>query len=343
MFRRARGLAATLLALLLALVSARALSAAEPNVSAPTDPDFPLQGEYSGDVHSPAGDQAIGIQVVAQGDGKFTAVSYIGGLPGDGWERSPRQSGKGELKNGSVEFSGQGYTSTVKNGVMSIGVAGVNIAELKKQDRESPSLGAPPPPGAIVLFDGSSADKFEGGKMDSDNLLLPGCTSKEKFGSGKLHLEFRVPFMPKAEGQARGNSGVYLQGRYEVQILDSFGQEEADNMCGAVYGVKPPSQNMAYPPMAWQTYEIDFTAPEFKDGKKVEGSQAMITAKQNGIGIHRRTKVPQPTAGAPQSGEAETGPIYLQDHGNPVRFQNIWFLPGAAGNVPVEPAKPANS
>ena len=172
--------------------------------------------------------------------------------------------------------------------------------------------------------------------MDSDNLLVAGCTSKEKFGSGKLHLEFRVPYMPKAEGQARGNSGVYLQGRYEVQILDSLGQEELDNVCGAVYGVKPPDQNMCYPPMVWQTYEIDFTAPEFKDGKKVEGSQALITAKQNGIRIHSRTKVPQPTAGAPESGEAETGPIYLQDHGNPVRFQNIWFLPAAA-------AKPVGS
>ena len=122
----------------------------------------------------------------------------------------------------------------------------------------------------MVLFDGSTADKFENGKMTEDGLLLPGCTSKEKFGSGKLHVEFRVPFKPEARDQARGNSGVYVQGRYEVQVLDSFGLEEADTGCGAIYSLKAPDQNMCYPPGAWQTYDIDFTAAEYQDGKKVK-------------------------------------------------------------------------
>ncbi len=213
---------------------------------------------------------------------------------------------------------------------MTIGVAGVEIGKLKKQDRESPKLGDPAPPGSIVLFDGSSADKFENGKMDEDNLLMPGCTSKEKFGSGKLHVEFRVPFMPKATGQGRGNSGVYIQNRYEIQILDSFGLDEMDNGCGAIYGIKAPDQNMSYPPFSWQTYDIDFTEAKYENGKKVEGSEPTVTVKQNGIVIHRRTKLPQVTAGSKLAAGPEPGPIYLQDHGNPVRFQNIWFLPSGA-------------
>ena len=88
------------------------------------------------------GDTAIGVQIVADGDGRFTAVGFQGGLPGDGWDRAPRQSGKGTLNNGAIEFKGQGYSSTVKDGVMTIGVAGVEIGKLKKQDRESASFGA---------------------------------------------------------------------------------------------------------------------------------------------------------------------------------------------------------
>jgi 3-keto-disaccharide hydrolase len=325
---RAFGHAPRLLALVSVLGFPLLVLGADPKIPEPTGPDFTMQGEYAGNVFVEMGETAIGVQVVALGDGQFNAVGYQGGLPGDGWDRAPRQSGKGTLKNDIVEFIAQGgYSSQIKDGAMTIAVAGVEIAKLKKQDRVSGTLGAAPPEGAIVLFDGSNADKFEGGKMDEDNLLVAGCMTKEKFGSGKLHIEFRVPFLPKAEGQARGNSGVYMQGRYEIQILDSFGLEESDTGGGAIYGVKQPDQNMCYPPLAWQTYDIEFTAPEYKDGKKVEGSEAMFTVKQNGVVIHRRAKVTQPTAGSKVAAGPEPGPIYLQDHGNPVRFQNIWFAP----------------
>ena len=187
----------------------------------------------------------------------------------------------------------------------------------------------PPPEGAVVLFDGSTADNFENGKMTEDGLLLPGCTSKEKFGSGKLHIEFRVPFMPEARGQAHGNSGVYLQGRYEVQILDSFGEEESDTGCGALYSLKAPDQNMSYPPGAWQTYDIEFTAAEYKDGQKVK--DPIISVKQNGILVDRKTTLTQTTPKPPVAAGDDPGPIYLQNHGgDAVRYRNIWFVKKAA-------------
>ncbi|MFN9975812.1 MAG: DUF1080 domain-containing protein, partial [Phycisphaerae bacterium] len=98
-----------------------------------------------------------------------------------------------------------------------------------------------PPEGAVVLFDGTTADKFENGRMSDDKLLMEGVTSKDKFTDFQLHLEFRLAYMPLARGQARSNSGCYLQGRYEVQILDSFGLSGADNECGGIYKVSRPS------------------------------------------------------------------------------------------------------
>lgn len=307
----------------------------EPKDADPTGPDFSVQGEYVGEVFTNAGNQPIGVQVVALGKGRFKAIGFIGGLPGDLWDRSPRKSSEGELKNGVIEFTSEGYSSTVKDGVLTISVGGVKISELKKVDRESPTLGAPAPEGAVVLFDGSTAGNFENGKMTEDGLLLPGCTSKEKFGSGKLHIEFREPFMPDARDQARGNSGVYLQGRYEVQVLDSFGEEESMNGGGAIYSLSAPNQNMCYPPGAWQTYDIDFTAADYKDGVKVK--DPIVSVRQNDVLIDRKTPLPNVTPGSTVVAGEEPGPLYLQNHGDPVRFRNIWFVKKTA-EKPVEKA-----
>ena len=126
--------------------------------------------------------------------------------------------------------------------------------------------------------------------------------------------------MPEARGQGRGNSGVYLQGRYEVQVLDSYGLEGKDNECGGIYKVGAPLVNMCAPPMQWQTYDITFHAP------KSESAGATVTVVHNGVTIHNDLIIPKPTGGALDSNVTEPGGIYLQDHGNPVQFRNIWLV-----------------
>jgi hypothetical protein len=150
-------------------------------------------------------------------------------------------------------------------------------------------------------------------------------TSKQKFGNCQVHLEFRTPFQLTASGQGRGNSGCYLQGRYEVQVLDSFGLEGLDNECGGIYSIARPSVNMCYPPLSWQTYDIDFTAATYDDaGAKLKN--ARMTVRHNGVVIHNDVECDHATTAAPVAEGAEPGPLYLQDHGNPVRYRNIWIV-----------------
>jgi len=307
----------------LCLASARAAEA----VSSADDPDFKIQGEYQGEVKLPDGSDVfkVGVQVIALGGGKFLSVGYPGGLPGDGWDGATRFEVEGGWKNGAIAFESEHARGEIRDGAMRIvSPNGETMAELKKVQRKSPTLGAKSPAGAVVLFDGTSADAFEGGKMSEDGLLIAGATSKQKFGDCQVHLEFLLPFMPQARGQARGNSGVYLQGRYEVQMLDSFGLTGEDNECGAIYGIRKPSVNMCLPPLSWQTYDIDYTAARYADGKKV--NNATMTVKHNGEVIQRDVELPQATRAAPVAEGPEPGPLYLQDHGNPVRYRNIWLV-----------------
>jgi hypothetical protein len=177
--------------------------------------EFDLQGEYVGEVQQENEKQKIGVQVIALGAGKFRALGFIGGLPGDGWSRGGEiRMSDGQLDGSVVRFMEGETVAELKSGVITVTHNGNQVAELAKVLRQSPTLGAKPPSGAIVLFDGSSADHFENGKIVEGNLLgATSCSSKQKFGDHSLHIEFRTPFMPTASGQARGNSGVYAQGR----------------------------------------------------------------------------------------------------------------------------------
>jgi hypothetical protein len=131
--------------------------------------------------------------------------------------------------------------------------------------------------------------------------------------------------MPNARGQARGNSGVYNQARYEVQILDSYGLSGEDNECGGIYKVAKPLVNMCAPPMQWQSYDITFRAGRFdKEGNKT--ADAKLTVIHNGIVIHNQLEVPTATGGAAGSDLRAPGPLLLQDHGDPVQFRNIWLV-----------------
>jgi hypothetical protein len=213
-------------------------------------------------------------------------------------------------------------------------------AEDKKEDT-SPST--PPPKGAVVLFDGKSLDGWvkRDGKPaewkveDGHVQCVPGTgdiMTKETFGPDfALHAEFWLPLMADAKGQARANSGVYLQGRYEIQVLDSYMNETyADGSVGALYKIiapDPDAQKKAVkPPEQWNTYDITFHAPRVDaDGKVTE--QGRVTVKLNGVTLIDDGKFDKTTGGALDDKLGEPGPILLQDHGNKVRYRNIWLKP----------------
>jgi hypothetical protein len=302
---------------------------------AATDADFPFQGEYVGVIAHESGETKFGVQVIALGDGKFDAVAYAGGLPGDGWTPPDKIRGTGTRDADGVAIEGVDLGGTKRHGEIRDGKlvvlddAGKPMATLPKIQRRSPTLEAKPPEGAIVIFDGDGpvdeADTLVDPKISEDGLLMQGVVTKEAFGDATWHIEFRLPYQPKDRGQQRGNSGAYFQGRYEVQMLDSFGLEGKNNECGGVYSVAPPRVNMCFPPLTWQTYDVDVTSPKYEGETKV--ADARLTVRHNGVLIHENIAVPKVTPSGRDGSDKTRGPLYLQDHGNPVRYRNIWVVP----------------
>jgi hypothetical protein len=287
-------------------------------------PDFEVQGEYTGRLT--VGDQDVyGAQIIALGDGKFRLVGFKGGLPGDGWMRGDDHvTVEGASTNGTTRFMADTWSSSIAEGKMTVrSEDGDILGTLIKQERKSDTLGAQPPVGAVVLFDGSNADQFVDGHLTDDHLLLADVASKLKFQDHILHVEFRTPFKPKARGQARGNSGVYIQGRSELQVLDSFGLEGENNDCGGIYTLARPIVNMCYPPLSWQTYDIDFTAARYEGDNKTKN--ARVTIRHNGVVVHDNFELPRSCPGYLPEGP-DPAPLYLQGHGNPVVYRNIWAV-----------------
>jgi hypothetical protein len=263
--------------------------------------------------------------VIALGTGKFHIIGWGHGLPGAVEDAEKKIEADGQLENGKAVFNAEGWSVEINEGVLVGKSSDGNTRKLTRVVRESSTLGAKPPAGAVVLFDGTNADAWNGGKMDSRGFLQCGVKSKQSFGDVHLHVEFRTPFMPSARGQGRGNSGVYLQDRYECQVLDSFGLKGEFNETGAIYSVSKPRLNACLPPLSWQTYDIDFEAARFDaEGKKTKN--ALMTVRLNGVLVQDHVEVPKETAAAGRKESPEPGPIQLQNHGNPVFFRNIWLV-----------------
>ena len=188
---------------------------------------------------------------------------------------------------------------------------------------------------ATVLFDGKNlsewvcrgSDKPAGWRVQDGYMEVRGgdIQTKREFGDFQLHLELWLPLLAEAKGQARANSGIYLQGAYEIQVLDSYGLVSDAGDCGAIYSIAPPTVNACRPPETWQTFDVFFRAARFDaQGKKT--SNAVVSVLQNGIWIHHCLEIPKPTPGGGDN-DPKTGPILLQDHGCPIRFRNIWIRP----------------
>ncbi|MEO0448210.1 MAG: DUF1080 domain-containing protein, partial [Verrucomicrobiota bacterium] len=261
-----------------------------------------------------------------------TTPEMVVGTPQDGWAFS------------------SGMTWSVNEEGLTLNQDGESIP-LQKLHRQSPTANASPPEGAKILFDGSAAslEHWKNGKRNEHGFLQAGTSTVDHFGDFHLHLEFRQPYKPTTPlgNQDRGNSGLYIFNRYECQVLDSFGAHffhqpegewEADfeailryappslrtQWCGSFYKKAHPRVNACLPALAWQTYDIDFTAPRFEGEIKISSAQA--TVRLNGILIHEDIVLEKGTGNGGKRPEVPDGGLYLQAHGNPVVYRHIWIV-----------------
>ena len=278
----------------------------DPLKAARERPDFSVQGEYRNDTY--------GLQIVSVEGDRFYLSRYKGGLPGAGWDGSPIQQEWGDL-------------SAAKK--WTVGYKRVERVELGN---------SAPPADAIILFDGTDANEWKNGEVH-DGLLFAGTSSKRKFEDFTLHMEFRTSFKPDTSlgHPDRGNSGLYIFGRYEVQIMDTFGlnldqtvwekdplETEPYAWCGSLYKQRKPNVNMCFPPLTWQSYDITFKAPRFENGAKTKN--ARITVYHNGALIHDNVELSKGTGNGGKLPEIASGTLNLQKHGNLTYFRNIWIV-----------------
>lgn len=234
--------------------------------------------------------------------------------------------------------------------------AAVEKYKVHDMDRPRPPVVEPrpygqPPSDAIVLFDGTDLSQWRSDKgggpaaweiVDNEYMVVPrkagGIHTAMKFGSCQLHIEFKLPegIPPEVRGQSRSNSGVFFMDRYEVQILDSYTDDDyqtnytyPDGQCAAIYGSHPPMVNASRRPGEWQTYHIAFLKPLFdEDGRCIR--KARITVFHNGVCVHNNVEIEGTTFHKRKAayGKPHTeGSIRLQDHGDPIAFRNIWVRP----------------
>lgn len=312
-----------------------ACSAEGPDDVFPKTPD-PFSGNYVG--RWTAGedvDPDIAAQVIALGKDQYHVV-----ITAKLHMRAPiKEEADVTAVDGHLKFDANGVQGDCDGKTFNGGRSGSD--RTFKMDRlylVSPTMGKAAPEGATQLFDGKNLDQWTGTdnwQILPDGVLL--ATPKSKYLESKLmtkdcelHVEFRTSFMPTARGQARSNSGVFLQGTFECQVLDTFGLPGYYDECGALYKVSPPRVNACLPPLEWQTYDITYRAPRFDaNGKEVEFPR--MNVYQNGILIQHDQEMPQITGWKEKDrlGEhpKDAGPVKLQGHGNFVQYRNIWVKP----------------
>lgn len=300
------------------------------------DQDFDLTGEFTGSIQpSRFGSQTMGLQVVSMGAGRFQGRLLVGGLPGAGWNSFAQIRLTGEREGRKLTLLGGPYAISLqgiaKAAIVRFKEGDYSIGQLERVHRESPTLNATVPSGGNLLFQGGESAEFDTAlwtkaEVTPEGYLKAGAETFYGYRDFKLHVEFRTPFMPNARGQSRGNSGVYLNGRHEIQILDSFGLAGGEDDGGAIYRNKKPDVNMCLPPLQWQTYDITYQAPVFNaKGKKIEN--ALVTVLHNGVLIHNEVEVDGQTGlHAPEETD-QLMALKLQNHGTPVVFRNIWIAP----------------
>lgn len=297
----------------------------------------PFLGDWQG--------EGLVAQVIPRGGGKY----QINLLAEFDTRSDPLAVVDARADGDAVRFDKDGWTGRLE-GERFTGTRPVDgkpaAFELKHVVRQSPRLGAKPPEGAVVLFDGSNFDQWQvrGAKDATEPIVWELCddfmrvaptggaegpkqsiVTRKPFGDFRLHLEFRLPLMADKTGQARANGGLVFEDYkwHEVQILDSYGLEGLDNECGGIYKIAAPAVNMCRPPLMWQTYDVEYHASKYDaSGKRIR--PARISVNHNGKPIH--TDVELPPAESKKRQGVVVGRILLHYHHNPIEYRNIWLV-----------------
>jgi hypothetical protein len=296
-----------------------------------------IQGEYLGWVVVDGVRRDYGLQVVARGHGKFTAGLLPGGLPSPSNLNPYPTKMSGEIVDGQLSLRSTGglvfqlRTEPVYHFVQ-LDFQGQPLARLERVQRFSRSLGLAPPPSAVVLFRDGQAQELENVKLSPDGYLARGAVTRFPVEDFRLHVEFRLPLQAENSNQDRGNSGIYMQRRYEIQILDSFGEPPSQNNAASLYRQRAAMGNLSLPPLAWQTYDIWFTAARWSpSGEKVRN--ARVTLAHNGVVVHRDVEILTKTGAGAAEGPGPL-PILFQDHSDPVEFRNVWLVHSSNATSP---------
>jgi hypothetical protein len=246
-----------------------------------------------------------------------------------------------ETTPSDLDIAGAGGTSTSQGAAASEGMsATAGVGGSGGSSAAGGSSGAIPEEDRVVLFDGTNLDAWisrnTGGPVgwqvvgDGSMAVSPGTgdiITRQEFEDVFVHAEYKTPMLPAdVTGQDRGNSGIYLKGMYEVQVLDSFGRQPEIDGCGSIYGVHAPLTVACYQEEIWNTYEIEFQAPRYDDqGNKLSNAR-MLLVTLNGVVVQENTDVPLATRAGYGESPGPAG-IMLQDHGNRLWFRNIWVIP----------------